>query len=566
VVGRPAIEVLAEILPGIVTGLRSEKNMRWNAPGLSFTRPIRWILALLGEAVVPFQVSNLSSGRETWVHRNAEQPILQVPSAQAFPDVLAGAGIVLDTAARRAAIVTGAQELAASVGATVDVEGESDVVDEVTNLVESPNPLLGSFEERYLELPPDILVTVMRKHQRYLPVRSADAALRPHFVAVANGDCDHDLVRAGNEAVLRARYEDAAFFWRADLQVAPEVFRGRLDQLVFADKLGSMHDRATRIAAIAADLAALVDLSAAERATLSRAGELAKFDLATEMVVELSKLAGIMAREYALRAGESAEVATALHEMEMPRSAGAALPQSLPGALLAVADRLDLLAGLFGTGAEPKGSSDPFALRRAALGVLAILRAHPPLSAITISGALATAAAHQPVEVTEARQTDAARFIAGRYEQALLDAGHPHKLVQAVLPLADQPTVADATLNSLATLDSDDAFGSLVEAVLRVRRIVPADAPTTFDPARFDDPAEGALADAIAKVRAELGDAPADLDRFAAVGAGLVAPINTFFDAVLVMAEDPAVKANRLGLLASIRDLADGMVGWEALA
>jgi glycyl-tRNA synthetase len=540
--------------------------MRWNAPGLSFTRPIRWILALLGEAVVPFQVSNLSSGRQTWVHRNADRPILEVASAQAFADVLAGAGIVLDTAARRAGIMAGAQELAASVGATVDLVGEGDVVDEITNLVESPNPLLGSFAESYLELPPDILITVMRKHQRYLPVRSADGALRNHFVAVANGDCAIDLVRAGNEAVLRARYEDAAFFWRADLQVPLEEFRGRLGNLVFADKLGSMHDRATRIATIAQDLVnAPVRLTPDEVRTLHRAGELAKFDLATEMVVELSKLAGIMAREYALRAGETAEVAVALHEMEMPRSAGAALPKSLPGAILALADRLDLLAGLFGTGAEPKGSSDPFALRRAALGVLAILRAQPALSAITVSGGLATAAAHQPVEVTAARQADAARFIAGRYEQALLDAGHPHRLVQAVLPLADRPTVADATLASLAGLQSDAAFGSLVEAVLRVRRIVPAAAPAAVDPVHFQDPAEAALADAIAKARVELGDTASDLSQFAAVGAGLVGPINAFFDAVLVMADDPAVRANRLGLLATVRDLADGVVGWEAL-
>jgi glycyl-tRNA synthetase len=335
--------------------------------------------------------------------------------------------------------------------------------------------------------------------------------------------------------------------------------------LTFVDKLGSIDDRATRIAAIAADLAAHVELSAEERTTLGRAGELAKFDLATEMVVELSKLAGVMAREYALRAGETAEVAQALHEMEMPRSAGAALPKSLPGALLAVADRLDLLAGLFGIGMEPKGSSDPYALRRAALGVLAILRAHPQLAGVGVSIGLSAAAARQPVEVSAERQADAARFIAGRYEQALLDTGSPHKLVQAVLPLADRPTVADATLASLATLESDAAFGSLVEAVLRVRRIVPADAPANVDPALFADPAEGGLADAIAKARAELGDAPADLDRFATVGAGLVAPINAFFDAVLVMAEDPAVKANRLGLLASVRDHAAGEVGWEAL-
>jgi glycyl-tRNA synthetase len=565
VVGRPAIEVLAEILPGIVTGLRSEKNMRWNAPGLSFTRPIRWILALLGEAVVPFQVSNLSSGRATWVHRTAAVPILEVASAQGYPEVLAGAGIVLDTVARRAGIVAGAHELAASVGATVDVVGEADVVDEVTNLVESPNPLLGSFAESYLELPADILVTVMRKHQRYLPLRSADGALRNHFVAVANGECDHDLVRAGNEAVLRARYEDAAFFWRADLQVPPEEFRARLDKLVFADKLGSMHDRASRIAMIATRLTTMVGLTEDERTTLDRAGELAKFDLATEMVVELSKLAGVMAREYALRAGETQEVAVALHEMEMPRSAGASLPKSLPGAILAVADRLDLLAGLFGTGAEPKGSSDPFGLRRAALGVLAILRAHPKLSGITISKALGIAAAVQPVEVTAARQADAAAFIAGRYEQALLDAGHPHKLVQAVLPLADRPIVADATLESLAGLVSKPHFEALVDAVLRIRRIVPDGTSAGFDEGLLKEPAEKNLAQVVKTASAQWNIEAPTVGNLASTQTELVGQVNEFFDEVLVMDKDPQVKANRLGLLATILQAVAGVVGWEAL-
>ncbi len=564
--GRPAVEVLAEILPKIVTGLRSEKNMRWNAPGLSFTRPIRWMLALLGEAVVPFQVANMASGRETWVHRNADAPIVGVRSAAEYAQVLTDNNIVLDTAARRAQIVTGAQELAASVGGVVDIEGEADVVDEVTNLVESPNPILGEFEERYLELPPDILVTVMRKHQRYLPVRNAEGELRNHFVAVANGECDRDVVRAGNEAVLRARYEDASFFWRADLQVPPAEFRTRLDKLTFADQLGSMDDRATRIQKLALELAKSADLSADELATLTRAGELAKFDLATEMVVELSKLAGIMAREYAVRAGETPEVATALHEMEMPRSAGAALPTTIPGALLSLADRLDLLAGLFATGAEPKGSSDPFGLRRAALGALAVLRAHPRLASITIPAGLALAAAQQPVEVPVDAMEKAASFTSGRYEQALLDAGHPHKLVQAVLPLAESPARADATLAELPALVDDPNFAALVEAVLRIRRLVPADVTAGHDAAKFEDPAENALADALAKAQAELGDKPSDLPAFVAVGTGLVAPINTFFGAVLVMAPDPAVKANRLGLLAGVRDLSEGLVGWEALA
>jgi glycyl-tRNA synthetase len=563
--GRGALEVLAALLPDVVTGLRAEKNMRWNAPGLAFTRPIRWLLALLGEAVVPFAVSTIPSGRATQVHRNAAVPILDVPSAQAHAGVLAAAGIVVDAAERRRQIVSGATALAAEVGATIDVDGEAKVIDEVTDLVETPNPLLGSFDEGYLDLPADILVTVMRKHQRYLPVRDADGTLRPYFVAVANGDCDLDVVRRGNEGVLRARYEDAAFFWRADLAVAPETFKAGLGALTFADRLGSMADRAARIGAIATELAGAADLTDAERATLARAAELAKFDLASQMVVELSSLAGVMAREYAVRAGETPEVAVALHEMEMPRSAGAALPASTVGALLAVADRLDLLAGLFGIGAAPTGSSDPFGMRRAALGVVSILRAQPRLAGITLPVALAVAAGHEPVEVTEARQAEAADFVVRRYEQALLDAGHEHRLVQAVLPLAARPTRADATLAALGGLVSDPAFATLAEAMQRVRRIVPPGTPAGYDAALFAEPAEAALADAVAKARAELGEAPDDLAQFAEVAAALVAPVNEFFDAVLVMAEDPAVKANRLGLLAAVRDLAAGVVGWEAL-
>ncbi len=283
------------------------------------------------------------------------------------------------------------------------------------------------------------------------------------------------------------------------------------------------------------------------------------------MVVELSSLAGIMAREYAIRAGETTEVATALHETEMPRSAGAALPASTVGALLAAADRLDLLAGLFGLGAAPTGSSDPFGMRRAALGVVAILRAHPRLAAITLAGGLAAASAHEPVEVSAARQAEAADFVVRRYEQALLDAGHEHRLVQAVLPLAARPTRADATLATLTSLVGDPGFASLAEAMQRVRRIVPAGTPAGFEASLFAEPAEATLGDAVAKARAELGESPDDLAQFASVAAALVVPVNEFFEAVLVMADDPAVKANRLGLLAAVRDLAGGVVGWEAL-
>ena len=557
-VGRGAVEVLSGLLAEVVGELRSEKNMKWNDPKLSFTRPIRWLLALLGETPVPIAVSTLEAEVTTRVHRTAPEPVVEVSTADGYLDFLAAQGIDADASVRRDKIVAAATELAASVGGTVDFTAESGLLDEVTNLVEWPTPILGGFEERYLDLPAEILTTVMRKHQRYLPVRSADGALLPHFVAVANGTIDADRVRAGNEAVLRARYEDAAFFWRADLKTPLEDMKAGLAKLTFADKLGSMADRADRIASLATALAATVDLV---DPTLKRAGDLAKFDLGSQMVIELSSLAGTMAREYARRAGETEEVAQALYEMEQPRSAGDPLPASVPGALLALADRFDLLAGLFGIGANPTGSSDPFGLRRAALGAVAILRAFPDLRAITLSGALSAARAQLALDVPVETVAAAQEFAVRRYEQALLDAGHDHRFVQAVLPLADAPAVADETLAQLTDLAGSPDFAQLVAALQRVRRIVPAETEGAYDASALTEPAEVALHQAFAA----LGKRPDSLAAFAASAAALTGPINTFFDEVLVMAEDPAVKAARLGLLAAIRDHAAPVLDWQAL-
>ncbi|MEV6922929.1 glycine--tRNA ligase [Dactylosporangium sp. NPDC051485] len=563
VTGRTAATVLADVLPGIVAGLQAEKNMRWNAPGLSFSRPIRWIVALLGEHVVPFTVANLTSGRTTSVHRTADQPRVEIPAADAYLDTLTAHSITADAAVRRRAIIDAATALAATVGGTVDIDGEAKLLDEVTNLVEDPNPVLGSFDPAYLDLPADILTTVMRKHQRYLPVRGADGQLLPSFVAVANGRCDIDQVRAGNEAVLRARYEDAAFFWRADLTIPLEQLRAAIGRLTFADRLGSMADRADRIAALAATLAEQVELAAEDSATLARAGALVKFDLASQMVTELSSLAGLMGREYALRAGEPTQVATAVFEAELPRHAGDATPATTPGALLALADRFDLLAGLFAVGATPTGSSDPFGMRRAALGVVSILRHQPGLAAITVPDALRAAAHQQPVPADDVVAA-ATEFIVRRYEQQLLDAGHDHRLIQAVLPLAVAPAHADATLRELERRSTDPAFGRLVQAFQRVLRIVPDGTPTGYNPAELREPAELALHDAVAKTRVELGDT-ADLGRFADLAAALIEPIDTFFTDVLVMDDNPSVRANRLGLLATIRSLGARHLDWTQL-
>jgi glycyl-tRNA synthetase len=562
--GRPAEEVLAEVLPAVVSGLRAEKNMRWNAAGLSFSRPIRWILALLGEEVVPFTVSGLVSGRTTRVHRTATQPVVEVAAADGFVELLARHGIVADTAARRSAVEAAAVRLAAQVGGVVDLDGNRALVDEIANLVEYPTPILGSFDRKYLELPDQILTTVMRKHQRYLPVLDADGALLPYFVTVANGACDQDVVRRGNEAVLRARYEDAAFFWRADLETPLEAMQERLRLLTFEDKLGSMADRAQRIAADATEFASHLPMGARDVITLEKAAGLVKFDLGSQMVTELSSLAGVMAEVYARQAGQPEEVAQALLETELPRHSADRLPQSTAGALLALADRADLLAGLLPLGGAPTGGSDPFGLRRAALGMVNILRAHPALAPLTVSTMLRIAAQRQPLSVSDESLGEAQQFVVRRFEQQLLEAGHAVQDVRAVLPQADRPVAAAERLAELEAAHGTEQLALVTAAVQRVQRIVPAGTEPTPDPALFSTAPEGDLHQAVQKLRAVLGDQPG-LPAFLQESGTLVGAIDAFFDGVMVMDQDPAVRANRLALLATVLRLAEPVLAWAEL-
>ncbi|MFF7636801.1 glycine--tRNA ligase [Kitasatospora sp. NPDC008050] len=564
VVGRSAEEVLSALLAEVVSGLRAEKNMRWNAPRLSFTRPIRWITALLGERVVPFTVSSLTSGRTTQVHRNAVPAVVEVPTADGYLSFLKEHGILADAAERRRLVVDGATRLASSVGGRIQVEQYGALIDEITNLVEFPTPILGSFDAKYLLLPADILVTVMRKHQRYLPVVDAEGTMLPYFVAVANGSCDHDVVRRGNEAVLRARYEDASFFWKADLETPLTEMKEKIRLLTFEERLGSMADRADRISAVTRRLADVVGVRGTDREVLDRAAALTKFDLGSQMVTELSSLAGVMAREYAVRAGESEAVAQALFENELPRFGGDQLPGTLPGALLALADRLDLLVGLLAIGAEPTGSSDPFGLRRSALGVVNILLSRSELAGLGLSRALAIAAEQQAVTVEPKSLDTAAQFVLRRLEQQLIEGGHATTDVRAVLVRADSPLLAVHTLEELESLQGDDRFARVLAAFQRVRRIVPAGVEAAYDPDQLKEPAEQALHSALTKCRQVL-DGETSLVRLTAETGELVDAVNVFFDDVLVMAEDPAVRANRLGLLAAVRDLAEGVVDWEKL-
>ncbi|HEX3425209.1 MAG TPA: glycine--tRNA ligase [Acidimicrobiales bacterium] len=564
--GRPAGQVLAEALPGVIGGIHFERGMRWGAGPVSFSRPLRWLVALLGDAVVPFAFADLASGRRTRVLRHEDPPAVALASADDYPAVMAEHHIVFDGAARRSRVVAEATALATAAGGAVDLDGEAALVDEITNLIENPVVLLGHFDARFLDLPPEVLSVVMKKHQRYLPVHGTGEAagtLLPAFVAVANGPIDADVVRAGNERVLQARYSDAAFFFERDVAQPLEEFRPRLATLTFEERAGSMLDRAEHTAQLAGWLATAAGLSGDERAVLDRAALLAKADLGTEMVVELSTLAGQMGRIYALRQGEPPEVAEAIFEATLPRHAGDRLPRSRVGAILSVADRVDALAALFAVGAQPSGSADPYGLRRAASGLVAVLVDQD--LPVDLRDLFAEAATHQAVAISPVATEELLEFVRRRLEQRLLDEGHRADLVRAVLAVSDQPARAVATLAELEGLLGEERFRTTATAYRRSLRIAKAMAPGAVDPALFEDPAEAALWKSYQAVADELA-AAGTLRRFAETFETLVEPIDAFFDQVLVMADDEAVRTNRLRLLATLVAPGGRFVDWNAIA
>ncbi|MGJ9411925.1 glycine--tRNA ligase [Aeromicrobium sp. CF4.19] len=566
VTGRPSPQIVADLVGVAVRSLRSERNMRWGDPELSYSRPIRWLVVLLGEDVVPVAVSSLVSGRTTRVLRKAATELVEITSAEAYAGVLSNHNIIVDRDERREVVANAAVGVAREIDGRVDVEAESALVDEITDLVEDPHPILGSFEERFLELPTPILTTVMRKHQRYLPVVDESGEMLPSFVTVANGPCDREAVRAGNESVIRARYEDAAFFWRADLEVTPQELRSRLDALTFETRLGSFDDRVNRIAALADVLLESYDLPEEDVATVRRAAELGKFDLASQMVVELSSLAGTMAREYAVRGGETEAVAQAIAEMEMPRTAAAAGPQSVPGAVLSLADRFDLLTSMYAIGSIPTGTSDPYGVRRTALGIVRVLREFGQLNAVSVPEGIAAAARRlsaDGIEVDPAALEQAAAFVRQRYELQLLDAGARHELVRAVLPAADRPAAADALLASLTEAVEADTDGAVLGAVQRVLRILPPDTPTSDVPA--ETPAERALEREVVRLEEAMSGRDHDVAHLFASAGDLPAFVEQYFEDVRVMDPDPDVKAARLGLLARLAAVAVPVVAWNEL-
>ncbi|MBE2231860.1 MAG: glycine--tRNA ligase subunit beta, partial [Anaerolinea sp.] len=506
--------------------------------GVAFSRPIRWFVALFGEQVVPFSYANAQSGRVSRGLRSLNSPDIAIARAADYFDAMAANGIVVDRGQRQQLIREQIAAAAASVGGVAP--DDPALLDEVTDLVEQPAAILGSFEARYLSLPADVLTKVMQKHQRYFPV-VRDAASRdrllPYFITVANGQpSDPAVVRAGNEGVIRARYADAAFFIEHDRRQPLADFTPRLATLTFQEQLGSMLDKVRRLEQLTPWVAARLGLSAAETATAVRAASLCKSDLATSMVVEMTSLQGIMGREYALASGEPAAVAQAIFEHYLPRASGDRRPASLAGLALGLANRLDSIAGLFAVGLEPSGSADPFGLRRDALGIVQNL-AEAGLS-FPVRAGVAEAARLLPVAMTQEAQEKAVAFIAGRLENWLRDEGYPYDVVQAVLAAqGDDPAAARRAVAALAEVVARPDWSPVLTAYARCKRIVrklPEQYPL---PAAGIDPEPAAQALLAAyQAAAPAVQAAGDVAALDAALHSLMTPINAFFDAVLVMA------------------------------
>ena len=562
--GRPAGEVLAEALPRLLASLEVPRAMRWTARPVAFSRPVRWLVALHGDRVVPLAFAGVPAGRHTRGLRARHPEPVRLGGAGEYLPALERLGVVLDPERRRQAIWEGARALAAQVGGCIPEQARAGLLAEVGDLVESPTPLLGGFDPRFLALPSGVLATVMRKHQRYFPVETPAGELAPHFVVVANGPVDPEAVRAGNEAVLRARFADAEFFWRQDTARPLADLREGLARLVVHERLGSMLDHAERTRRLAGELAAWLGLDAEARQVLDRAAVLAKADLAAQMVIEFPSLAGSMGREYALRGGEPPAVADAIEQHYWPRHAGDRLPASAPAAALGLADRLVSLVGLFAVGVRPRGSADPYGLRRLAAGLVQVLVDRG--LRLDLRRAVGAAAALQPVEVPAATRDAVLEFAARRLEQLLLDRGHRPDRVAAVLGArAADPALAAATLQELDRAAGGERFQRVLEAVLRAVRITDrAAAVPPLAPERLREPAEQHLWQVVAKAQAHLRP-DASLEAFLDAADPLPDAVARFFDEVLVMAEDPEVRGRRLALLRAVAALAEPILDPRAL-
>jgi len=554
-------EEVEDVLPGLllelVTGLRFKKSMRWGSSEERFSRPVRWLVAILEDKVIPFEYACLASSNVSLGHRYLSSGTVTIATPRSYEHSLREAFVVADHRDRLAEIIRSAEKVSAEAGAVPVLDDE--VLEEVVQLVEWPGVVLGSFDERFLRLPREVLVHAMESHQRYFPVEAKDGSLSNGFLAVHNGDpAKADIITRGHQRVLAARLADAEFFFDEDLK---RPLADRLDDLqhvVYQSELGSMAEKSRRLASLVEKECAELGEDGELALRAARAALLAKCDLVTHMVIEFPALQGTVGSIYARKAGEDARVARAIGEQYLPRRLGDALPETTEGALLSIAEKADNLAASFGLGHVPTGSEDPYALRRQAVGMMLILLEHG--FAFRISELVRASAAELEGEAhgfswTEEAAGAFAEFFVSRERVFFTERGYRYDLVEAALAFDwDLPLSAQRRLDALVEAREEGLLSRLYTAFERCHNLSRGQQAGDVSPALLAEPIEHELFEMLSGVEDRLESALAVLDFEGALSAlePLCEPVDRLFDQVLIMAEDEAVKANRLSLLARI--------------
>ena len=595
--GQPVKELLPGLLMDILTSLNFPKNMRWADHDFKFVRPIRWLVALFGEEVVPVEITGVKSGKFSRGHRflrrsavdaamehesflDAAKAVLgnaaakaknavasaalgtygavEIPNADAYEKTLYDNFVMVDQDARRELIRQQVTDMGIAEGGHAEIN--EDLLEEVNYLVEWPTALCGNFEDKFLALPKECIITPMREHQRYFPVLAEDGSLLNKFITVRNGGKEHlDIVAHGNERVLRARLSDAEFFFDEDRKQSLADRLEKLKTVSFQEGMGNMNDKSNRLVQ-AADMLAMAINAKVDKEKLERAALLCKCDLVTGMVIEFTELQGVMGREYAKLDGEAPEVALGIYEHYLPRFAGDELPQTDIGRLVGIADKLDNICATFSRGLAPTGSQDPYALRRQALGIINILLdANYHLSMYkVIAGSLYLL--NIPAEETKKLVPQIAEFLKQRLRNLMIDQGIRYDVVDAVMAEERNDDFADlvARAQALNSFVAAEEAPALIQAATRVANLCKKiEEETAINPQLFVAPAEGELHDAAVASSKEILAATVKYDYAAVLAEAtkLVAPINKFFEDVMVMDEDVRVKNNRLALLSAVKDI-----------
>ena len=555
--GQETFELLVD-LKAIISGLTFPKNMRWADLELRYIRPIKWLVAMFGNDIIPFEIAGVQTGNITRGHRFLGEGEIQLSDPQEYEEALLGQYVVADAEKRKDAITSQLEKIEDENGWVVPVD--EDLLEEVTNLVEYPTALYGRFEEEYLEIPGEVLITSMKEHQRYFPVKSLSGELLPHFITVRNGDHLHiEKVARGNEKVLRARLADAAFFYKEDQRMQIDAALEKLKNVVYHEDIGTIAEKSERVRKLVELVAERLDFAPDVIKIADRAAQISKFDLVSQMVYEFPELQGIMGEKYALQKGESPEVAVAINEHYMPRNADDSIPGSPAGALVAIADKLDTIVAFFSLGIIPSGSQDPYALRRQAAGIVqTLIEKKWNISLENLVGLSLNLVSEAGISkrTDEEVYHDLIQFFKLRVKHLLQEKGIRYDLIDAVL--GEEIGIVSGMIEKAEALQAasgDEGFKESMEALSRVLNIASKkDVLGDIDPERFENEYEQRLYEKYLELGQKAEDG-LDAASYYQLLVDIKPEINDYFEHTMVMSDKQDVRENRLNQMAALAAL-----------